>query len=446
MFWDDVAQGPSPGEEAGLGPFYEARISAVRPGSPAQRMGLRPGDLLLSLNDHPLRDVIDYRFYAAEDWVEIVMKRGHRRLVLKGERPYEEELGLEFEEAVFDGLRRCQNRCPFCFLEQLPPGLRPSLYVKDDDYRYSFLWGNFITLSNWSEEDWARMAEQRLSPLYLSVHATDLDLRRRLFGNPNMPEIKGQLRRLGTLGIEVHAQIVVVPGLNDGPHLAQTVFDLAEHYPTVQSIAVVPVGLTKHHKAGLRLTTPSEAHSILDLLASWRREFKERYGRYLVHAADELYLLAGRPFPQAEEYEGFPHLENGVGLVRRLLDEYEEAKTEKGPHFKGVERATLVCGTLIAPLWERMVGELSLPLEVIPLENRLFGPTVTVSGLLVGQDLVSALRGRDLGRLLFLPRSMFEASGQRTLDHMTLEEIEAALQTKAVVAEGLREVIRFLTV
>lgn len=424
-------------------------ISSVRRGSPAEKAGLLPGDELLSVNGHRLRDVIDYRFYSAEEELQFVIRRGGEVFTRRLRRGYGEDLGLDFQEVVFDGLRRCGNRCSFCFVDQLPPGMRSSLYIKDDDYRYSFLWGNFITLSNWSEEDWERVGEQGLSPLYVSVHATDLGLRRKIFGNPRLPDIREQLHRLSHLGIQVHAQVVVVPGLND-LHLERTVSDLVGFFPTVQSIGVVPVGLTRYHRAGLRGVTPQEAKALVKQVSLWSGEFRGRYGRSLVYLADEFYLLAGLLPPSAEEYDDFPQLENGIGLVRRLLDE----GIKKGKPLAAKGRKSLACGTLIAPLLEEMAKEFSLSLqdpvggallstqiEVIPIENRFFGPTITVSGLLTGRDVIAALRGQDLGESLYLPRSMFDARGERTLDGMTVEDMEAALGVKVTMAETMQEVL-----
>jgi len=426
----------------------------VRRGSPAEKAGLLPGDELLSVNGHRLRDVIDYRFYSAEEELQLVIRRGGEVFTRRLRRGYGEDLGLDFQEVVFDGLRRCGNRCSFCFVDQLPPGMRSSLYIKDDDYRYSFLWGNFITLSNWSEEDWERVGEQGLSPLYVSVHATDLGLRRKIFGNPRLPDIREQLHRLSHLGIQVHAQVVVVPGLND-LHLERTVSDLVGFFPAVQSIGVVPVGLTRYHRAGLRGVTPREAKASVKQVSLWSEEFRGRYGRSLVYLADEFYLLAGLLPPSAEEYDDFPQLENGIGLVRRLLDE----GIKKGKPLAAKGRKSLACGTLIAPLLEGMANELSLSLqdpegqepvgsallstqiEVIPIENRFFGPTITVSGLLTGRDVIAALRGRDLGEMVYLPRSMFDAKGEITLDGMTVGDMEAALGVKVTMAETMREIL-----
>ena len=428
-------------------------ISSVRRESPAEKAGLLPGDELVSVNGHRLRDVIDYRFYSAEEELGFVIKRGGEVFTSRLRRAYGEELGLDFQEVVFDGLRLCGNRCSFCFVDQLPPGMRSSLYIKDDDYRYSFLWGNFITLSNWSEEDWERVGEQRLSPLYVSVHATDLGLRRKIFGNPRLPDIREQLHRLSHLGIQVHAQVVLVPGLND-LHLKRTISDLVGFFPTVQSIGVVPVGLTRYHRAGLRGVTPQEAKALVKQVSLWSGEFRGRFGRSLVYLADEFYLLAGLLPPPAEEYDDFPQLENGIGLVRRLLDEDIEGKP-----LASKARKSLACGTLIAPLLEKIACEFSLSLrdlegqdpvgdallstqiEVIPIENQFFGPTITVSGLLTGQDVVEALSGRHLGESLYLPRSMFDASGKMTLDGMTVQDVEAALGVKVTMAETVQEVL-----
>ncbi len=419
-------------------------------GSIAAELGLRRGDVLLSINGRALRDVIDYRFYGAEEELELVVERDGEQWVYRAERGYGQELGLEFAEPTFDGLRRCNNRCEFCFLKGMPQGMRRSLYIKDDDYRYSFLFGNYITLTNLTEADWARLAEQRLSPLYVSVHATELLLRRRVLGNPAAPDVIQQLKRLGSLGIHVHTQLVLIPGLNDGPHLARSVADLAALYPTVQSIAVVPLGLTRHHRGPFRTYTPDEAKPIVDQVSAWQRAYRRQHGLSLVYASDEWYLMAGLDAPPAEAYDGFPQLENGVGLTRVFLDEEFQVS---GSRFQ-VGRVTLVCGTLIASVLERKAAELAettgLAMEVVPVVNDFFGPTVTVSGLLTGRDVVAALqgrvlslsKGRDLGDVVFLPRAMFDASGELTLDDMTPAAIGEALGVRVEVAGTMGEVVK----
>ncbi len=423
-------------------------IAAVAEGSIAEKEGLRPGDQLVSINGHVLRDVIDYRFHGAEEELVIIVERDGQRRVFQVERGYDEDLGIEFATPTFDGIRRCNSQCAFCFIAGMPKGMRPSLYVRDDDYRYSFLFGNFITLTNLTEADWQRLAEQRLSPLYVSVHATDLALRRRILGNPAAPDVMDQLRRLGELGIQLHTQVVLMAGLNDDPALAHTVADLAALHPTVQSIAIVPVGLTRYHRCDLRPYRPDEAGPILDQITAWQREYRGQHGLNLVYASDEWYLLAGHEVPSADEYDGFPQLENGVGLTRVFLDEWEEAKPKvRDSKFK-VSKIVLVCGTLITPLLEEIAAEFGqltgLTVEVTSVVNEFFGPTVTVSGLLTGQDVIEALQGRDLGDVVFLPRTMFDAAGEATLDDMTVLEVGARLGTRVEIAGAIGELVGLL--
>lgn len=405
------------------------RVASVKKGGLADRLGVQPGDRLKAINGHVLRDVIDFRFHASEGELELEIERGGQRQFYQAQRVYGEEFGLRFTDDVFDGLRECDNRCAFCFVDQMPPGMRRSLYIKDDDYRYSFLHGNFITLSNWTEEDWERVADQHLSPLYISVHATEPELRRRIFGNPRLPDIREQLRRLAKLGIEMHTQIVLVPGLNDGHLLERTVEDLTALHPAVRSIGLVPVGLTKYHAAGLRLLTAEEQRAVLERIVAWQAENRRRFGVAVVYPSDELYLRAGFPVPPATEYDGFPQLENGIGLVRQLLDEWQGVKAEGRRPARG--KGVVVCGTLVAPILGRIVEELTgglgVDISLVPVENDFFGSTATVSGLLTGGDVVSALAGRVVGDVVFLPRVMFDATGKVTLDDLTLGEIESRL-------------------
>jgi putative radical SAM enzyme (TIGR03279 family) len=331
--------------------------------------------------------------------------------------------------------------------------MRRSLYIKDDDYRYSFLFGNYITLTNLTEGDWRRLAEQRLSPLYVSVHATDLALRRRMLRNRVAPSVVEQLERLGSLGIQVHAQIVLVPELNDGPHLARTVDDLAFLYPTVQSIAVVPLGLTRYHHCAFRTYyEPEEVRPILAQISAWQRAYRRQHGLNLVYASDEWYLLAGLQVPPAEAYDGFPQLENGVGLTRVFLDERLQVagrRSQVTGRKSQVAKFTLVCGTLIASLLEdvaaKLAGRTGSEIEVVPVVNEFFGPTVTVSGLLTGRDVIEALRGRDLGEGVFLPRAMFDASGKLTLDDISPSGMGERLGVRVEVAGTMGEVIHSLT-
>jgi putative radical SAM enzyme (TIGR03279 family) len=402
---------------------------------------------LVAINGHVLQDVIDYRFYAADERLELETERAGERLAFLVEREYGEDFGVRFTEDVFDGLHRCSNSCAFCFVDQMPPGLRSSLYVKDDDYRLSFLHGNFVTLSNWAEEDWERVEEQHLSPLYVSVHSTDPEIRRHMLCNPHVPDILQQLRRLAALGIEMHTQIVVVPGFNDGQRLEGTVSHLTALFPAVRSIGVVPVGLTKYHTGKVRLLPAEEEARIVDMVTHWQKANRDHLGVAVVYASDELYVRTGHNIPPAEEYDGFPQLENGIGLVRQLLDEWETTSAARAADAAKGE-ATAVCGTLIAPTLSWICRELQqrtgLDITVRPVLNEFFGPMVTVSGLLTGRDVVRALQGQELGDAVFVPRSMFEATGQVTLDEMTKEEMEASLQVEVVAGGGMGTVMNRL--
>jgi len=422
------------------------QVARVRPGSIADSAGIGAGDRLLSVNGHILRDVIDFRFFGADEALDLLVERrtgGSQTLHLS--RDYGEDLGIEFSSPTFDGIRRCRNHCDFCFVHQMPPGLRPSLYVKDDDYRYSFLFGSFITLTNLLEEDWQRLAEQRLSPLYISVHATDAELRARILGVPAAPDVLDQIQRLGNLGIVVHTQIVVTPGLNDGPSLEQTVRDLAALHPTVSSIALVPVGITRYHTRGLRTLTAQEAKQIVARFEPLQQKYRRRTEVGLVYCSDEFYSMADLPVPPTAAYDGFPQLANGVGLTRELLSDWEQTLRQGGRDIWPHDKVTLVCGTLIAPTMQKLVSDLTdrtdTTVEVVPVSNRFFGPTVTVSGLLMAEDVLNALRGSDLGELVVLPRTMFDEAGKVTLDDLQLTDIQDQLNVRVTMADRLSEIL-----
>ena len=431
-------------------------IAAVEPGSLAARAGLEPGDELLAINDYPLRDIIDVQFYGAEETLELSVSRGGERRRVEIERTYDRDLGLSFVNPTFDvDIRRCANNCEFCFVKQNARGMRRSLYIKDDDYRYSFLFGNFVTLTNLTPDDWVRLEEQRLSPLYVSVHATDLALRRRFLSRKSAPDILEQLRRLAGLGIEVHTQVVLVPGLNDGEHFAQTVSDLTVLYQRpVASVGIVPIGLTKYHPGKCRNYTPEESRTVLDQAEGWRSENRQRLGSSFVHPSDEWYLVAERQIPPAPEYDGFPQVENGVGMVRQLLDEWDTLKRDL-PVLTH-RRATLVCGTLIAPVLDLIVRELNAltgaAIHLAPVTNQFFGPVTTVSGLLTGQDVAAALQASPGSEVVLLPKAMFtghygagSAPPGTTLDGWTLEDLSARIAAPVEMAGTISEAIDALS-
>ena len=426
-------------------------IASLAPEGFGSEIGLRVGDRLLAINGNVLRDVLDLQFYGADEEVALCIWRDGETVVLRGRRRYGQPWGVAFERALFDGIKTCTNHCPFCFLKGLPAGLRPSLYIRDDDYRLSFLHGSFVTLTNLEEADWQRLAEQHLSPLYVSVHATDPDLRRRLLGVRSAPDICEQLRRLGDLGIGVHAQVVVCPGLNDGEALLRTIEDLWELREIVETVSLVPVGLSAHHPARLERVTPAMARDLLALADRWRRCAYRETGRRFVYPSDELYLLAGRAVPGAQTYDGFPQAQNGVGLVRLFLEDWARMKRRlrrQAPRM-AVSGATLVTGLAFEPhlAWmARDLGELlGITCRATGVENRFFGEQVTVAGLLTARDVVEQLSGKELGDVVVLPRSMLDAAGERTLDDWSLAELGRALGRPVVTAGLASEVVGALT-
>jgi putative radical SAM enzyme (TIGR03279 family) len=435
-------------------------VSTVESGTLADRMGLHPGDVILAVNNHPLRDVIDFRFYSAEEEIELHVRRGGRELKLSGMRTYDQPLGVEFAHPTFDvDIRRCTNKCEFCFVTQSPRGMRRTVYIKDDDYRYSFLFGHFVTLTNLSDEDWERIEEQHLNPLYVSVHATDLELRRKLLVKKDAPDVLDQIRWLGKRDIQVHTQLVLIPGLNDGPHLERSLRDLTDLYPTVQSVSVVPIGLTRYHPGTLRTYRSDEAPPILAQVKPWRERCRHKFGVTFVHPSDEWYLLAGQRVPPAEQYDGFGQVENGVGMVRQFLDQWNQIKAQTPALHAGAgvpeikyQRAALVCGELAAPVLGEVVNELNdlsgSQVRVIPVVNNWYG-LVTVSGLLTGRDVIEQLtqpaearRGESAEpEIILLPRVMFNSSGQVTLDDMTPIRIQEALGIPVAVVQDPAEML-----
>jgi putative radical SAM enzyme (TIGR03279 family) len=451
-------------------------VEAVRPGSVAERLGLRAGDRVVAVDGRAVRDAVDVRFATAEERVALEVVRDGAATVLAVEKDPDEDLGVEFREATFDGIRICNNSCFFCFLKGNPKGMRKTLYVKDDDYRLSFVHGNFVTLTNLDEDDWARLAEQRLSPINVSVHATDVELRRYLLGNREAPDIVAQLRRLGSLGIRANTQVVLCPGVNDGAALDRTIADLRALWPTVETVSVVPVGATMTaeeriargaHAPEVDACTPEYARSVIAQVRPHQRRFRREIGRTFVYLADEYYLAAGVEVPGAAQYDGFAQYENGIGMVRWLLEDWRRARRGLGGRLMGtqglarvgmgehrlvrgdgastVRQVTFVCGTLVAPVLERLAGEFrdvtGVAVDVVAGENSFFGPRVNVSGLLVSGDIEAALVGRELGDLVVLPRYALDYSGTRFLDDRTPSELQRALGVPIAFASSLGEVL-----
>lgn len=418
--------------------YFPASIIGVAPGSVAARAGITPGDVLLALNGAPLRDVIDVQVHAAASRLSFLIERDGRRKRLAVQRRYNEPLGLDFAEELFDGpLHVCRNNCDFCFVAQMPPDLRSPLYVKDDDYRLSFLHGNYISLTNLAPADWERIREQALSPLYISVHATDPDVRVGLMHHPRAGEIMAQLQWLVEAGIEVHTQAVLVPGRNDGACLDRTITDLATLYPGVRSLCVVPVGLTRWHRPMLRPFTDAEAAVTLAQTLAHQERLRGALGCGFVYPSDEWFLRAQHPLPPLEAYDALlPALvENGVGMVRLFMEHWPE--TQAALAALGGARQTWVTGTLFAPLLrvyaEQFRHEMGIGVEVVAVANHAFGETVTVAGLLAGADLLAALTAADLGDVIVAPDVIFRGPEGRTLDGFTADELSERLGRPMVV-------------
>ena len=411
-------------------------ISSIEPGSIAEELGWEVGDEIVSINGNMLRDVIDYRFHSSEEYIKVLLRRGEETAFFEIEKDYGMPLGVSFDEALFDGVRTCGANCIFCFVEQLPKGLRKSLYLKDDDYRLSFLHGNYVTLANAAGDDIERIVTQRLSPLYISVHTTDSSLREKMLGR-DAPSILDQIDRLTDGRITLHTQIVLCRGINDGEYLDQSISDLAARYPTVASIAIVPVGLTAHRRNATPIGAIDVQYSglILDKVKQWQRQFKKDKGTRLVWAADEFYLNAGVAVPLRDAYEGFPQLENGVGLVRKFKDSSYRAKRNM-PSISKPLKVSLITGKLAEPLlkqWAESIRSEMLDISVFPIENKLFGSSVTVTGLMAGNDVIAQLEGVDIGDVLFVPSVALR--DDTFLDDVTIEDVQKALKCKIVVVE-----------
>lgn len=422
------------------------RMLKVRPGSPADRAGLVAGDRIISVDGRPVGDVIDFTFRTAgENSVVIVESPAGRRRTVRLTAQEQGDLGVEFPPLT---IRRCANRCIFCFVDQMPRGCRKSLYVKDDDFRASFLYGNYITLSSLSDSDRERIIAQRLSPLYLSVHATDRVLRSFMLGNERAPDILDEIRKLAAGGITVHSQVVLCPGINDGPALDRTILDLSDLFPAVTSIAVVPVGLTSHRKGlyPLRRVTQAEARRTIEAVQKHGSRFRKKFGTRLVFASDELYLRARVPVPPSSFYEDFPQIENGVGMVSSFL---RDAGRVRLPSWLPRKRVTLVTGAsfkdVLAPLLKRLNGIRGLKCRMIPVRNRFFGPSVTVAGLLTGRDILRELAGKRLGEAVLIPAGALKEEEPVFLDDLSLNDLSGKLSVPVIPVERFSDVVRVIT-
>jgi putative radical SAM enzyme (TIGR03279 family) len=447
------------------------KVVAVAPGSPADRAGVLPGDEIVALDGQLPRDIIEYQLLADQELLGVEVSRGGLELSLEIERQGGEPLGMEVDAALFDRARTCDNHCEFCFIQQLPKGLRKSLYVRDDDYRLSFLYGNFTTLTRFTEADLERVLTEGLSPLFVSIHATDPEVRARMLRNRRGATSLRWLRALLDGGVEVHGQVVVCPGVNDGEVLEGTLAGVLDEYPDLASVACVPLGVSRfNHEAAMRAHSEAEARTVVDLVEEWQEVFLACLGRRMVYAADEYYLVAGRPFPALEAYGAIAQHDNGIGMVRAFEAGFsgrdlETELGEKGPSgfFRSVEGAppvgyraprapgavsllprpsagvTVLTGEYGARVLAPLVRSLPGDVEVVAVPNRYFGGNIAVAGLLTGPDLAAALAGRPEGRRYLIPDSC--VSGGRFLDGSALADLPRPVEVVPADGASLRRAL-----
>ena len=430
-----------------------AKITKILPDSIAAEMGFEVGDAILSINGQHPRDLIDYQFLCADELLELdVIDTTGKTHHLEIEKDYDEGLGLEFDSALFDNLIQCNNRCPFCFIDQQPPGKRQSLYFKDDDYRLSFLYGSYLTLTNLSQKEWARIEQMRLSPLYVSVHATEPEIRTRLLKNPRAGEILQHLQWFQQKRLQIHAQVVVCPGINDGKHLEQTLLDLASFHkgniPAVVSVAVVPVGLTKFRPTEDELiaVTPEKAAEVIQQVQKLQTKFHLSLKSTFAWLADEWFLIAGQELPPESHYENYPQIDNGVGSIRSFLKEFDLAAENLPKRIATAKKFVWVVGNAVEkafqPIVERLNQVENLEITMVALCSNYWGQSITVTGLLTGEDLLLGLQQKHLGDGVLLPAMMLKHGETCFLDDMTVIELASQLSTPILPVRGIAELIK----
>lgn len=453
--WNEPSAGVA---VAALVPDGESRqpapavVASVEPGSIGEELGFEPGDQLLSVNGVRPRDLIDYRYLIVEEQLHLEIRDEAGVLhQVDLEKDEDQGLGLAFTEALFDGLRQCSNRCAFCFIDQQPPGHRSSLYLKDDDYRLSFLYGSYLTLTNLTDSDWNRIEQQRLSPLFVSVHATDPELRSSLLQNPRAGQLLQQLAWFAERDLQIHAQVVVCPDQNDGAALLRTIQDLAQfaggEWPGVLSVAVVPVGLTRFRPEsdGLRAVSPDDARQVIAAVEPLQKEFQLKFESRFAWLSDEWYLIAGLPLPPRASYEDFPQQENGVGSIRAFIAALDDATFDLPERVTRPVKSSWVVGRLVENALEPVMNRLNavdgVHLKLLGLPSPYWGQDQVVTGLLTGQDLLDGLVGQDLGDQLLLPSVMLRQGEPVFLDDMTLDQLQENLSVPVRIVHGAAEIV-----
>ncbi len=424
-------------------------IRDVYPDSIAEEMGIEAGDELLGINDHRIEDIFDYQYLVQDEHLDVLIRKTDgEEWLLDIDKDMTEDLGIEFENGLMDDYRSCSNKCIFCFIDQMPKGMRPTLYFKDDDSRLSFLQGNYVTLTNMSDEDIDRILKYHLSPINISFQTTNPELRCKMLGNRFAGDALKKVDRLCSegSGIELNGQIVLCKGVNDGKELERSIRDMTKYIPNLQSVSVVPVGLSKFRE-GLYPLEPfdsKDAEEVIDLIESWQEKIFHEHGIHFIHASDEWYFLAGRDFPEEERYDGYLQLENGVGMMRLLITEFEQefeaVTSEKKEYLSGLKREiSIATGKLVYPCIRDMAQRAmdvapALQVHVYEIINEFFGESITVSGLLTGQDIIKQLQGKSLGDILYLPENLLRSGEDYLLDDVTISDIEKELGVRVGIA------------
>lgn len=435
-------------------------IRQVEPGSIAEEMGLECGDKIVAVNGNEIEDIFDYQFLIQDTYIEVLVEtKDGEECLLQIDKDLDEELGIVFENGLMDEYRHCSNRCIFCFIDQMPPGMRETLYFKDDDSRLSFLQGNYVTLTNMSDHDIDRIIRYRLGPINISFQTMNPKLRCKMLNNRFAGEALKKVDRLYDAGIPMNGQIVLCKGINDGEELEYSIKRLTEYLPHLESVSVVPVGLSKYREGlyPLEPFTKADAGAVLDRIENWQKKIYKEHGLHFIHASDEWYILAERKLPKEECYDGYLQLDNGVGMLRLLLDEFEDAMASVGVEYMGENSAhskqpmlrgqkqpvkvSMVTGKLAYPYIRQMADTMEkafsgLSILVYGIRNDFFGESITVSGLLTGQDIVAQLADKELGCRLFLPRNVLRSGEDVFLDDMRLSQLEGALQVKADIVKS----------
>lgn len=421
-------------------------VKKVLSGSIAEEMEITPGDALLEINGHKIEDIFDYQYYTQDEYIEILVRKpSGEEWLLEIDKGYDEDLGITFENGLMDDYRSCHNKCIFCFIDQMPKGMRDTLYFKDDDSRLSFLQGNYVTLTNMSDEDVDRIIRYNLSPINVSFQTTNPELRCRMLNNRFAGQALEKAWKLAQAGIIMNGQIVLCKGVNDGAELDRSIRDLSAYLPNLESVSVVPVGLSKYRDGlyPLEPFTKEDAQDVLRIIHGWQNKIYPEYGTHFVHASDEWYILAEEELPPEEQYDGYLQLENGVGMLRLLLDEFAEAMEEDRINGRQVraKHITLATGRLAYRFIKQMAKQMEeryegLQIDVIAIRNDFFGEMITVSGLLTGQDIMAQLKDRDLGEKLLLPQNVLKSGEPVFLDDYTLDDIEKALQVRIDIVKS----------